>query len=334
MLPDYISVHNPIDITALGYENPGLHADVLNVLLTDPAVRTVVPILTTLDDYTEVCEILAGVRKQTGCGMAVLWSGGSYETQSREVLREAGIPVFHSATLLAGCLDRLRRAAGRRPAGDAPAAGRPGAAAQAMSEGAALQWLGQRGVAVPAMRACTRDGLASAARELGYPLVIKADSTETHISDQDSVILNIRNDEELAQALARVAQWPSDQVLALRYLPGHELVAGTFAHPQLGLVLMVGSGGQWVELLKDVRFVALPASAGELAAALGSTLVGRALQEGHRGASGFEPAVQLLAALADAALQAAPAVAQIELNPVTVGKHGAAAVDAAIYLQA
>jgi len=334
VLPDYISVHNPIDITALGYENPGLHADVLNVLLTDPAVRTVVPILTTLDDYTEVCGILAGVRERTGCGMAVLWSGGSYETQSREILREAGIPVFHSATLLAGCLDRLRRAAGRRPAGDAPAAGNPGDATQALSEGAALQWLGQRGVAVPAMRACSRDGLAIAARELGYPLVIKADSTETHISDQDNVILNIRNDEELAQALARVAQWQSDQVLALRYLPGHELVAGTFAHPQLGLVLMVGSGGQWVELLKDVRFVALPASADELTEALASTLVGRALREGYRGASGFEQAVQLLGALADAALQAAPSVAQIELNPVTVGKHGAAAVDAAIYLQA
>jgi len=216
----------------------------------------------------------------------------------------------------------------------APPAGKPGASAQAMSEGAALQWLGERGVAVPAMRACARDDLAIAARELGYPLVIKADTTETHISDQDGVILNIRNDDELAQALARVAQWRSERVLALRYLPGNELVAGTFAHPQLGLVLMVGSGGLWVELLKDVRFVALPASADELTRALESTLVGRALREGYRGASGFEQAVQLLCALADAALQAAPAVAQIELNPVTVGKHGAAAVDAAIYLQA
>ncbi|RSF03237.1 acetate--CoA ligase family protein [Achromobacter aegrifaciens] len=335
VLPDYISVHNPIDITALGYENPGLHAAVLSVLLADPAVRTVVPILTTLDDYTEVCGILARVREETGCDMIVLWSGGSYETQSREILRKAGIPVVHSASLLAGGLERLRRAAARRQAGAPVSLALASAAGSAaMSEGAAFQWLGERGVAVPAMRACARDGLADAARELGYPLVIKADSTETHISDQDGVILNIRNDDELAHALARVAQWGSERGLALRYLPGHELVAGTFAHPQLGLVLMVGSGGQWVELLKDVRFVALPAGAQELADALESTLVGRALREGYRGASGFEQAVQLLCALADAALRAAPAVTQIELNPVTVGKHGAAAVDAAIYWQA
>lgn len=337
VLPDYISVHNPIDITALGYENPGLHADVLNVLLTDPAVRTVVPILTTLDDYTEVSRLLAEVRANTGCDMIALWSGGSYETQSREILRQAGIPIFHSATLLANCLDRLRRAAGRRPAAASPSAqlsADPGAPARAMREGEAMQWLHARGVAVPALRACPRGELAAAARELGYPLVIKADSTQTHISDQDGVILNIRDDEGLAQAMARVADWAGDEVLAVRYLPGHELVAGTFAHPQLGLVLMVGSGGQWVELLKDVRFVALPASTRELAEALASTLVGRALQSRFRGAQGYEETVQLLERLGDAAVQAGAAVTQIELNPVTVGRHGAAAVDAAIYLRA
>lgn len=134
--------------------------------------------------------------------------------------------------------------------------------------------------------------------------------------------------------MARVADWAGDEVLALRYLPGHELVAGTFAHPQLGLVLMVGSGGQWVELLKDVRFVALPASTQELAEALASTLVGRALQSRFRGAQGYDEAVQLLERLGDAAVQAGAAVTQIELNPVTVGRHGAAAVDAAIYLRA
>ncbi|CFE02263.1 acetyl-CoA synthetase [Bordetella pertussis] len=33
-------------------------------------------------------------------------------------------------------------------------------------------------------------------------------------------------------------------------------------------------------------------------------------------------------------MRAGPQVAQIELNPVTVGRHGAVAVDAAVYLRA
>ncbi len=335
VLPDYISVHNPIDITALGYENPALHADVLDVLLTDAAVRTVVPILTTVDDYTEVCRLLAEVRGRTRCAMIALWNGGSYETASREILREAAIPVFHSAALLAACLQRLRRAAGRRaPMPAAPATPAADGAPRALRESEAMQWLAGHGVAVPPQRACARAGLVEAADELGYPLVIKADSADTHISDQDSVILNIRNADELAQALQRVARWQDERVLAMRYLPGQELVAGVLAHPQLGPVLMTGSGGQWVELLKDVRFVALPASRDELADALAGTLVGRALRSRFRGAAGFDEAVGLLAALAEAALRAGPQVAQIELNPVTVGRHGAVAVDAAVYLRA
>ncbi|MFJ0631032.1 acetate--CoA ligase family protein, partial [Bordetella bronchiseptica] len=207
-------------------------------------------------------------------------------------------------------------------------------ALRALRESEAMQWLAGHGVAVPPLRACARAGLAEAAREVGYPLVIKADSADTHISDQDSVILNIRNDGELAQALERVAGWPDERVLAMRYLPGQELVAGVLAHPQLGQVLMVGSGGQWVELLKDVRFAALPASRDELADALAGTLVGRALHARFRGAAGFDEAVGLLAALAEAAVGGGPPVAQIEHNPLTVGRHGAVAVDAAVYLRA
>jgi acetate---CoA ligase (ADP-forming) len=115
VLPDYISIHNPIDITALGYEDPALHARVLEVLLTDPAVRTVVPIITTINDYTTVCTLLAALKGDRRCDMIVLWTGGSYEPHSRAILREANIPVFHSAGLLANCLACLARIQSKEP---------------------------------------------------------------------------------------------------------------------------------------------------------------------------------------------------------------------------
>jgi len=334
VLPDYISVHNPIDMTAFGYENPSLHADVLNVLLTDPAVRTVVPIITTADDYTEVCAILADVKETSKCDMVVLWSGGTYETRSREILRQAHIPIFHSATLLANCLSLLHRSRFQRPAAAAPL---PNAGSKSAvhpwSEGRSLAWLRDNDVSVPSFEPCHRDALMNIANGIGFPIVVKADSTDTHISDRDGVILNIRNEAELMRELPRINAWESDQVLVMRYMPGNEIVAGTFVHSELGPVLMVGSGGKWVELVRDVRFVGLPATNDELERAFSTTLVGRALKGKFRGEGGYEEGVEFLSKLAAAAYRHLETIDQIELNPVTISKFGAVAVDAAIYVK-
>lgn len=329
-LPDYISVHNPIDITALGYEDPTLHSRVIDVLLTDPAVKTVVPILTTVDDYTEVCSLFAEVKRSTRCDMIVLWNGGSYEEKSREILRDAGIPVFHSASLLSTCLQRLRHAGARRP----PLRTAQAIAATAMkplTEGESMDWLRNSDVPVPPCRACHRDDVLRVAREIGFPIVIKADSNETHISDTGGVILNLRNEADVAAAAGQIAALPGDRVIVMRFMPGQEIVAGTFIHPHLGVTLMVGSGGQWVELLNDVRFVSLPATPDELSRALADTTIGGALKRGLRGATGFDAAVAFLGRLALAAVANSEHIAQIELNPVTISKHGAFAVDAAIF---
>jgi acyl-CoA synthetase (NDP forming) len=331
VLPDYISVHNPIDITALGYEEPALHTRVIDVLVKDAAVRTMVPIITTAVDYTPVCSLLAEMKARNGCPMIVLWTGGSYENRSPEILREAQLPIFRSAGTLARCLAALKRSAPARDAEPvrkitAPALPRAGA----LTESESLAFLEAGGVPVPAWRRAGRGDLAAACAAVGYPVAIKADVTETHISDRGGVILGISDEADLARNGARIAALPGEALLVSRFLPGQELVASTFRHPLFGPLLMVGSGGILVELLKDVRFLALPADHAEIERALTATAVGRGLRSGHRGATGFAAAVEFLERLVALALAAGDAVTQIELNPVTVGGHGAAAVDASV----
>jgi acyl-CoA synthetase (NDP forming) len=336
VLPDYISVHNPIDITALGYEEPGLHTRVLDVLVEDPAVRTLVPIITTAVDYTPVCSLLADMKQQTAAPIIALWTGGSYENESPELLKQAGIPIFRSAGTLVRTLAAMKRAAEggalaprdeagqSRPAPAVP----PGEGPLRESEGLAILEAG--GVPVPRWRRVAPDALKAAAAEIGYPVVVKADMAETHISDAGGVILGIAGEADLDRAWPRIAALPGDEVLVLQFKPGEELLASTFRHPVFGPVLMAGSGGRLVELLKDVAFAALPVSRAALSNALRRTAVGRALHEGFRGATGFEAALDLLERLAALQLAAGDALAQIELNPVTVGPHGATAVDAAL----
>lgn len=331
-LPDFISVHNPIDITALGMEEPALFRRVLELAAQDATVKVVVPIMTSATDYTPTARLLAEVKAKGGAPMIVLWTGGSLETRSPEILREAGIPIFYSASLMGRCLEQLKRVA--PPRGDDTQVAAPQAPALphagTLTEGESLAVLEAAGVPVPRWRLCARGDLARAADEVGYPIVIKAETAETHISDRGAVILGLRGPEDLAREAARIAALPGETLLVSRFLPGRELIVSTFHHDHFGTLLMVGSGGQMVELQSDVRFIALPASRARLADALAGTLIGGALQKKFRGAEGFEAAVEFLQRVAALALASADGIAQIELNPVTVGAHGAAAVDASI----
>lgn len=327
-LPDYISVHNPIDITALGLEEPKLHAAALRLAAQDGTVKTLIPILTSAVDYTSVCTMLAGIRAEGGAPMIALWTGGSLETRSPEILHAAGIPIFRSSGLLARCLAQLRRAR-PAPSGETPqaAAAAPPAAA---TEAEALAWLEQAGIPVPPFEATDKAGLAAAAARIGYPLVVKLDTAETHISDSGGVFLDIRSPDELTALMPRFAALPGERLVVARFLPGQELIVSAFAHPVFGRVLMLGSGGRMVEAQPDVRFLSLPAARESIAAALAETVTGRVLQGGKRGATGFGAAVDLIHRVGLLALAAGDGLRQIELNPVTVGTHGAVAVDASI----
>ena len=336
-LPAYISVHNPIDITALGMEEPALYADVLRLAAADETVRVLVPILTSATDCTPMCRMLADLRAETGTPMITLWTGGSMEDRSPSILREAGIPIFRSSGLLARCLHQLRRADGG--VADTVAAGTTPPKVQhpprqgSLTESESLAFLESGGVPVSRWRVCRRVDLPNAAAEIGYPVVIKADSAETHISDRGAVILGVRDAEDLARRAAQIDGLPGETLLVSQFLPGEELIASTFTHPVFGPVLMVGSGGRLVELRPDVRFLGLPATRAQLERALTETAIGDALKRGFRGASGFEAAVTFLERLTALALATTDLVAQIELNPVTVGAHGAAAVDAAVIVR-
>jgi acyl-CoA synthetase (NDP forming) len=334
VLPDYISVHNPIDITSLGYEDPALHTRVFDIVLTDPAARLLVPIITTVEDYTPVCEQLAALKQRTGAALVTLWTGGSYDDRALAMLRAADIPVARTA----GGLTRSLAAIGRAGVGlqreaprmtNGPTRSLPGQGALLESE--AMAFLGEAGLPVPPGRHGPRSDVARLCVEVGYPVVIKSDASVTHLSDQGGVILDVRDAADLARRAPQIDRL-GDRLVVSRFLPGDELVLSTFRHPLMGPVMMVGSGGRLVELLKDVAFIALPAGREDMARALGRTAIGDALRRGFRGATGFGPAVDFMERLSDITLST-EGLAQIELNPVTVGHHGAAAVDAAVMRQ-
>lgn len=120
--------------------------------------------------------------------------------------------------------------------------------------------------------------------------------------------------------------------------PGQEVVLGGLRDPQFGPVIMVGLGGVFVEVLKDVAFRVCPIGEQDARAML-AELKGAPLLEGTRGRRPVD-----LDALIDVMLRfggegglleaVIDAVSEVDLNPVIVSERGAVAVDARFILGA
>ena len=332
-LPEYISIHNPIDITALGYERPELHGDVIKILGTDSAVRVITPILTTMEDYRLVAEVLIeAVSRSEGWKLAVVWNGGSYDGETREILAASNIPVFPTASALATALKHLAQVQypeEKRPASQDYALA-DGEQTVNLSESASLSILDQLGVPTATWRKCEPNEVGQEAEAVGFPVVLKVDSSDTHISDHGAVVLGLRNTAEAIKAAHSLARdFPAEDLLVMQQLRGTEFIVSAFRHPVYGPLLMFGPGGQLVELVRDVRFLPLPVSRARLESALAGTVLGKAVLQGVRGMSGFSGLVDFLDVLGQG-LCKDPQLVRAEINPVIVGEHGAAAVDSAV----
>jgi acetate---CoA ligase (ADP-forming) len=191
--------------------------------------------------------------------------------------------------------------------------------------------LGAAGIAVePSRLAHTPEEAAVVAAAFGRPVAIKvAEPAILHKSDVGGVLLNVEP-EKAAAAYTRLAERLSSHgidLAAASVTPmarrGVEVIAGITNDPVFGPLVAFGSGGVLVELLDDVVFRVLPMTDRDAATMIRETRVHRLLQ-GFRGSAPADVAAleRLLLALG-ALAEAAPRIAEVDLNPVIVHQEGA-----------
>lgn len=135
----------------------------------------------------------------------------------------------------------------------------------------------------------------------------------------------------LARAAEKAPQARLDGVLVARQLSGGlECIAGVQRDPAFGPVVMLGLGGVFAEILRDVTFRPAPLEEAEALAMIGE-LRGAALFDGPRGTPPLDKAAlaRALAALSRLAV-AADWIESIEINPLLVLPEGVAALDALV----
>jgi acyl-CoA synthetase (NDP forming) len=268
---------------------------------------------------------------------------GVMNTQQAKALRAAGLVQIGGTRQGLGAIDRvaryvtgqqpLRPAAGplRAPLADLLAA-EP--ARRTINEYDAKRLLAAFGVPVAReYRVATVAEATRAARQLGYPVVLKALSDDIpHKTELGLIAVGLSNDDELARAFARLRERldrleprPTDGSLLLQEFvaDGIEVFAGVARDPDFGLSLAFGMGGVAVEITCDFAVRMLPLREGDAAAMIAETR-GAAMLGSIRGRPAADVAslAACLEALADFAQCNAELVDEIDLNPIKALPEG------------
>jgi ATP-grasp domain. len=188
----------------------------------------------------------------------------------------------------------------------------------------------------PTKLATSEDHAIEIARRLGYPVVLKIASPDiTHKSDVGGVIMNLKSDEEVAEAFRtiisnarRYAPTASIHgVVVQRMVPkGREVIVGATKDPTFGHIIMFGLGGIYTELFKDVSFRLAPLSLYEAREMIAETRAYTLL----RGFRGEPPAdinsiVNTLLRVSKLVTDV-PEIVEMDINPLFVYEEGAGVV--------
>jgi acetyltransferase len=350
-----------IDLTAAHYEN--LHNQVLRLLFADPNIDMVLQILAPsafLDQKLLAREVAQAFEAQSGPAKPLLnvVTFGRWALDLKQGLNEAGLPNLEYPDIVAKIAGNManyatyRQAAAFRASEAAPAT--TGSAAELISsaehegrisllEPEAYEVCGQYGISVPPFRLVgSAEAALTAAKEVGYPVVLKVVSAEIlHKTDVGGVMLGITSDSTLKQAykklvqnIARVAPHiKKPRVLVQKMMPAAtELVLGAVRDRLFGPVVMFGLGGIYIEAIKLVGFRLAPLDARDAAQLIHETLPPVLI----RGARGRKPMHVESIARAIVALgrlmQEQSHIEQVDLNPFLPYEDGSIAVDARIIL--
>ena len=363
VLPPTWSHNNPVDV--IGDAPAERFAKATRIVLNDDGVDAVLVILTpqAMTDPTDSARYVGEIAKESHKPIIAAWMGGGSTREGTKILNHAGVPTYsypeqavHAFMHLVSYArnlevlyetprnipvafsgdreERLERCNKILETGP-----------EILSEPSSKALLEAYEIPVAlSVAAATDDEAVAAARQMGYPVVMKILSPEiTHKSDIGGVALNVRNDDEVESTFERLvttarARQPNARVEGVSVQPmistkdGVELILGSKKDPTFGSVIMVGMGGVTAEVFKDFA-LGLPPLNERLARRMLESLKSYKLLQGYRNKPGvnidrlIETIIRFSYLVAEH-----PHISEIDINPLLVNSDNIVALDARVVL--
>lgn len=364
LLPAQWSHGNPIDV--LGDASPERYVEALKLVAESDDNDAVLVILTpqAMTNPSRTAELIAEAAKDFKKPLLASWMGGRDIAVGEAILDKACIPTFEYPDLAAKAFAYMSQHSkniqmlyetptmqaielnprhveqGRHVIANAQKEGR-----YLLSEWESKQVLAAYDVPVTRTElATTAEEAVEAAREIGFPVVLKLHShTITHKTDVGGIQLNLTSEELVREAFESIlenvkkaaseADFLGVTVQPMIRLKGTELIIGSVQDAQFGPTMVFGAGGQMVEIFQDIAH-ALPPLTSTLARGLiEETKVAKVLK-GFRGTGAVDQqALQALLVRFSRLIVELSDIEEIEINPLMASPDGLIALDARIVLK-
>ena len=283
VIPPWGSSRNPVDI--VGDADFNRFENVLNEVLQHKNVGSVISMCTpsaTLD-YDKLAEVIVKMSKKYKKTMLASLMGLDEGITNREILAAGDVPYYTYAEGSIRALNAMLRFVDWIKAPDGSITKFEVDKNKARSvfdkvksegrtnllEDEGREILDAYGFPLPnSALAATEDEAVDAANKVGYPIVMKIASPQiVHKSDAGGVKVNLINDDEVRNGfkiiMENAKKYDSNAeikgVLIVEMVKGgKEMIIGSKLEPGMGPVVMLGMGGIYVEILKDVTFRLAP----------------------------------------------------------------------------
>ncbi|MGH7833421.1 MAG: acetate--CoA ligase family protein, partial [Candidatus Binatia bacterium] len=331
LIPGELVVENPLECGVAGFGDEKTFLDICRLHAEDDgvdllAIHGELPRHPEKRDASSYRAFADSLKKPL---VAFARSTYSLTEESRLYQEQSGLPFLQGIRATLRAAKGLGHYGVRRARGIAqvpPPTGKP-----EDLEGARFErLLASHGLPAPRQAlASTPPEAAAKAGEIGFPVALKLVSTEVvHKTEAGAVLLGLGSPEEVEQRgeglLGKVA---AGRLLIQEMVEGTEVIVGARTDPQYGPLVMVGLGGIFVEVLKDVSLRLIPIDDAEAHAML-RELRGHKILEGVRGQKRRDIPALVRAIVGLSKLFAAHRswLSDLEVNPLIVREEGRGAV--------
>ncbi|CEL97119.1 unnamed protein product [Vitrella brassicaformis CCMP3155] len=362
-LPPAWSHSNPVDV--LGDASPETYAKAVEVVAEDPNSDGMLVVLSPQDmtEPTNTAEMVLPSAHKSRVPVIASWMGGSEVERGAQLLNKNGVPsipypdsaaaVFAKIWSLRSRLEKLyetptarievtpelleKQRAVKGLLQDVSNSDR-----SILTELESKQVLKAYGIPVVETILCeTVEDAVTAARDLGYPVVVKLNSeTITHKTDVGGVQLNLSSEDMVREAFDLIQKnvaakySPEDfqgvTVQQMADLSGYELLVGSSVDPQFGPVVVFGSGGTLVEVMHDTSLALPPLTSVTARALMKETKIYKALQ-GIRGRLPINIAeLEKILVSFSAMVVDQPLIMECDINPLLASPSQLLALDARV----
>ena len=344
-LPPCSNTHNPIDV--LGDAKADRYVLALETVLKDKNVDSIIVVLTPqkMTEIRETAEAVGKIIKQSNKTVILCFMGEAEIVKNYPIFAKYRLPQFSFPLAAVKVLSTMYRyyqwqqePIAKAPVNKMLAATKNISLANKIlknkniTEDQAREVLANFSFPLhQAGKAKNEIEAINLGDKIGYPLALKVISPQiSHKSDVGGVILNIKNQAELSQGIKKIIssvknkqpQAKIDGFLVGEMISGLSMIVGLKRDPQFGPMIMLGMGGIYTEILKDITFRLAPFNLAEAKKMISELKIYPILQ-GTRGEKplDIEALAALLVKLSDFSMTF-PQIQEIDFNPVMVKPKG------------